>query len=71
MISTSTTRRTMRNCSILIAAILVWQAPASGQDSVTIHFENSCSASVQDEFDHAVTRLHSFEYPATTRLFWR
>ena len=32
-------------------------------------FETSCNESVEDAFNHAVTLLHSFEYPETQRLF--
>jgi len=34
-----------------------------------VQFANSCSAAVQEDFSRAVTLLHSFEYPETTRLF--
>ncbi len=43
--------------------------PATAQDTTTVHFSNSCSASVQAAFDEAITFLHSFEYPETTRMF--
>ncbi len=48
-------------CSLVFAAA----PPVPAQ----VHFEISCDASIQDEFDRAVTLLHSFEYPETTRLF--
>lgn len=38
-------------------------------DLAPVEFANSCKAEVQAEFNHAITLLHSFEYPETTRLF--
>jgi hypothetical protein len=38
-------------------------------ESTQVHFANSCKPEVQEEFDHGITLLHSFEYPETTRLF--
>lgn len=35
----------------------------------TVHFQNSCSATVAAELDRAVTLLHSFEFGASTRSF--
>lgn len=34
-----------------------------------VQFDNSCAAEVQVKFNRAITLLHSFEYPETTRLF--
>lgn len=34
-----------------------------------VDFANSCAADVQDEFNHGVTLLHSFEYPEVFRIF--
>jgi len=34
-----------------------------------VTFRNSCSEAVQQKFGEAMTLLHSFEYPSTTRLF--
>jgi hypothetical protein len=59
---------TQKNAAIFIV-LLMWQSAALGQDSVTVSFDNSCSADVQTKFNNAVTLLHSFEYPETTRLF--
>ena len=46
-------------------------APESepGTEPARVQFSNSCSPEVQSEFNHAVTLLHSFEYPETTRIF--
>lgn len=54
---------------VIFVVLLAWQSSALGQDSMTVHFANSCSAEVQDKFNNAVTLLHSFEYPETTRMF--
>jgi hypothetical protein len=35
----------------------------------TVHFETSCAAAVQGQFDHAVALLHSFAYDAAAREF--
>ncbi len=43
-------------------------APAAGGTS-PIDFPVSCDPSVQARFNHAVTMLHSFEYPETSKLF--
>ncbi len=55
--------------SILITAMLVWLTPLQAQDSANVQFDNSCSDTVRDDFNNAVTLLHSFEYVETTRLF--
>src|SRR5678816_1825740 len=41
----------------------------SGGTLGTVHFETSCNASVQAEFDRAVAMLHSFFYPETEKAF--
>jgi hypothetical protein len=35
----------------------------------TVHFDTSCAAAVQSQFDHAVALLHSFAYDAAAREF--
>src|SRR5262245_44940532 len=35
----------------------------------SVHFENSCSAAAQGQFDRAVAMLHSFFYPETEKAF--
>lgn len=42
---------------------------AADTDTYQVNFQNSCAEEVQAKFNHAVTLLHSFEYPETTRLF--
>ena len=37
--------------------------------AMQVDFVTSCSPEVRQQFNHAVTLLHSFEYPETTRLF--
>ncbi len=41
----------------------------SGGTFGTVHFETSCNAAVQTEFDRAVAMLHSFFYPETEKAF--
>jgi tetratricopeptide (TPR) repeat protein len=38
-------------------------------ESPQVQFSNSCKSAVQGKFNRAITLLHSFEYPETTRLF--
>ena len=42
---------------------------AAAAEAITVSFPTSCSAEVQDDFDTAVTLLHSFEYLETARRF--
>ncbi|HSG91719.1 MAG TPA: hypothetical protein VLA56_21050, partial [Pseudomonadales bacterium] len=59
-----------RIMTLLTLALLVSRvAVAADIDQVQSRFETSCQPAVEAEFDHAVTLLHSFEYPETTRLF--
>ncbi len=55
------------------AAVLSCATPMIAEtvepESKQVRFENSCAAEVQTKFVHAVTLLHSFEYPETRRLF--
>jgi hypothetical protein len=55
----------------LIALVSVFPivGGAADTESVQVQFRNSCKPDVQQEFSHAVTMLHSFEYPETTRIF--
>jgi hypothetical protein len=61
----------VRPGKIVLAMLLLMPALANANESLPyrVHFQNSCGEAVQAEFDHAVTLLHSFEYPETTRLF--
>lgn len=69
MLISSVSRMTKTVYSILIAALFACQMPLQAQESVIVQFEISCSDAVKDDFNNAVTLLHSFEYPETTRLF--
>jgi len=59
----------LQKCAAIFAVLFVWQSSALGQNPATVSFKNSCSTAVQDKFNNAVTLLHSFEYPETTRIF--
>ena len=55
-----------------IALVCVISLGAVRADQATpylVRFENSCSPDVQAKFEHAMTLLHSFEYPETSRIF--
>ena len=54
-----------RKCLATLTIVLLSQHAVAAN----VQFENSCSGSVQAKFQEAVTLLHSFEYPETTRLF--
>jgi tetratricopeptide (TPR) repeat protein len=56
----------------IIALALFVSAPivqAAETESIQVQFNNSCAADVREEFNHAVTLLHSFEYVQTIHLF--
>lgn len=54
----------------LFAVLAALPVAAQAQDAdSSMKFEVSCSAQAQVEFNRGVELLHSFEYPATTRLF--
>ncbi len=61
--------RLLRYC--LLIGIATTSAAIAAQEAAPYRasFDNSCAPEVQAEFNHAVTLLHSFEYPETTRLF--
>lgn len=52
-----------------LVGALTFAGWAYAAESTKVQFANSCSSQVQEEFHHAVTLLHSFEYPETTRIF--
>ena len=54
---------------IALLSVLPCAAWASNSKSVRFEFENSCQSQVQPIFSRAITLLHSFEYPETTKLF--
>ncbi len=69
----------MRN--LLVGALALASAAASAADNEpvhghpppdklgTVHFETSCAATVQGQFDHAMALLHSFAYGAAAGEF--
>ena len=54
---------------LALLGILPGAGQARNAESTQVQFENSCTADVQADFNHAVTLLHSFEYPETGRIF--
>ena len=55
---------------LAIASVTFSTEAAAEQASVyQVKFRNSCAPDVQQKFSQAVTLLHSFEYPESTRLF--
>ena len=63
-------RKSVLACWLVLA--LVISLPAVTAEELLpyqVRFENSCSLDVQVKFNHAITLLHSFEYPETTRIF--
>jgi len=54
---------------IVLVSVFPIVGRAADTESVQVQFINSCNLDVQQEFSHAVTMLHSFEYPETTRIF--
>ena len=59
----------MLGCVTVLVGCLPVAARASQAASVQVPFVNSCAPDVQSDFSHAVTLLHSFEYPEATRIF--
>jgi hypothetical protein len=55
----------------LIATVSIFPLVGFGAEAVStqVQFANSCRSAVQSKFNHAITLLHSFEYPETTRIF--
>lgn len=67
MISYAT--RTARATFGLLAITFLTACFSDQAASPSMQFSNSCKADVQVKFNRAITQLHSFEYPETTRLF--
>jgi len=67
--------RSVRRGSAVSALFIsvVFMIPVAGlgneAKSPQVQFVNSCTTDVQEKFSRAITLLHSFEYPETTRLF--
>jgi len=56
----------------MICLLTISMADAASEpeaSSSNLHFENSCSPAIQEQFRYGVTMLHSFEYPETSRVF--
>ena len=68
---TGTSTRKVRAAFYAILAFCQYSmsVQAADVDVVKVDFANSCSGEVQTEFSHAMTLLHSFEYPETGRIF--
>src|SRR5437763_3010201 len=42
---------------------------AAGEQLGTVHFQTSCNPSAQEQFDHAMAWLHSFEFGPAIETF--
>jgi len=63
-------RKSVLTCWLVLAVVTSPQATTAEElMPYQVRFENSCSPDVQVKFNHAITLLHSFEYPETTRMF--
>lgn len=62
-------RTVMTGCLTVVVGSLPVAAGTSGREPVQVRFANSCTPDVQSGFSRAVTLLHSFEYPESTRVF--
>ena len=58
---------TLRN--VVASLVMVLLLPGPGSWAADIEFRNTCNDAVQAKLNRAITLLHSFEYPETTRLF--
>lgn len=56
-------------CMLVICSFTSLAAQAVESKSTVANFPTSCSEAVQEQFNHAITLLYSFEYPETTRIF--
>jgi len=54
---------------IVLTGILSLPAYASEVESIQVQFANSCAPSIKNDFNNAVTMLHSFEYLESARIF--
>src|SRR5687767_1401447 len=66
---------------LFFGSLLVWSCAGAmwaqgtqsgaawGEKLGTVHFENSCSAAAQPQFDRAVALLHSFEFGQAIAAF--
>lgn len=58
-----------RRASVCLIAIFTGIFSVQAAEPARVTFANSCSNAVKDEFNDAITLLHSFEYVETTKLF--
>ena len=65
----STMHKIIAGSLLALLGFLPGAGQATAAESIQVQFENSCVAEVQADFNHAVTLLHSFEYPETGRIF--
>ena len=56
-------------CELRVVAQAEHGDHGNGGTFGSVHFENSCSAGAQKQFDRAVAMLHSFFYPETEKAF--
>ncbi len=66
---TSISGKIIAGSLVALMGFLPTARQATAAESMQVQFENSCAAEVQADFNHAVTLLHSFEYPETGRIF--
>lgn len=52
-----------------LVGLVMGTGGASSAETIQVQFETSCAPQVQADFNHAVTLLHSFEYPETGKIF--
>jgi len=72
-------RNALISTTVLFAAFLCFRLPAEAQDGHQhqthsdkigrVNFSVSCSAKAQEQFNHAVAWLHSFEYEDAEKVF--
>lgn len=65
----SLTRRSLAGGFAALAFIASMTGCAKGAGDPGVHLANSCDSAVQATFDHALTLLHSFEYPEASKIF--
>ena len=68
-IDNSSARRLLLCVALAASAIAANNVAAQQTVPFQASFPTSCSAATQTTFNHAITLLHSFEYPETTRIF--
>jgi tetratricopeptide (TPR) repeat protein len=58
--------------AVVVFGTMLWTQvglQAAEQEQSVVHFTTSCKAENEPSFSQAITLLHSFEYPESTRLF--